>query len=128
MPGLEKLTKKMAAAVAALMESPTIEAAAGVVGIAPSSLYRWLKLPVFQLAYRAARTEAVDHAVARLQQSACKAVDALLRNTECGKAMAEIAAATAVLDRMVKLAEHSDLAERVEALEQAARLDKDNKP
>jgi len=34
-----------------------------------------------------------------------------------GKAMAEIAAATAVLDRMVKLAEHADMEARIAALE-----------
>ena len=38
--------------------------------------------------------------------------------------MAEIAASTAVLDRMVKLAEHSDLIARVEALEAQARAEK----
>jgi hypothetical protein len=58
------------AAVTALMESATtIEAGAQSVGVAASTLYRWLKLPAFQAAYRAAGAEAVDDVLARLQKA-----------------------------------------------------------
>src|SRR5262249_51751185 len=121
MSGPETLTRKQLAAVVALMESPTIEAAAQAVAVAVSTLYRWLKLPAFQAAYREARAEAVDDALARLQKGARKAADTLIRNCTCQKPTAEIAAAIAVLDRLVRLNDHADLEARIAALEELAR-------
>src|SRR5438876_1407873 len=104
----EKLTRKMSAAIVALMESPTVEAAALACGVAASTLYRWLKLPKFRAAYHLARTRAVDHAIARLQRCAAKAVETLEKNMGCDKPMVANAAALGVLDRMVRMVEHAD--------------------
>jgi hypothetical protein len=74
----------------------------------------------FQARYRAARRQVVEQAIAQLQQGTSEAVAALRRNLACGVPAAEIAAAKAVIDYSVKAIELTDLAERVEQLEQAA--------
>ena len=55
-----------------------------------------------------------------LQQTATQAVDALTRNLTCGIPAVEVGAAKSVLDQAIKAVELVDLAERIEALEQAA--------
>jgi hypothetical protein len=64
--------------------------------------------------------------VAQLQQATGEAVAALRRNLTCGTPAAEIAAAKAIIDQSVKGVELIDLAERVEALEQAAHAGTDD--
>jgi hypothetical protein len=62
----------------------------------------------------------VELAVTGLQQATSEAVETLCRNLKCGLPGSEIAAAKAVLDFAVKGVELVDLAERIEALEQAS--------
>ena len=73
----EKLSRKKNQAIAALLELPTIRAAAEAVGVGESTLYRWLGNDSFREAYAAARAEVVRHAVANLQRSTSEAVEAL---------------------------------------------------
>ncbi len=115
----EKQSRKGEAAITALLVCPTIESAAVEAGIAPATLRRWLAEDDFQRTYRAARRQAVEHAVAQLQQATGDAVDALRRNLMCGVPASEIAAAKAIIDQAIKGVELVDLAERIEALEQA---------
>jgi hypothetical protein len=110
------------AALAALLGEPTIEAAAKKAGVGESTLLRWMAEPEFKARYRAARRSVVESAVGRLQQAATQAVDALTRNLTCGTPAVEVGAAKSVLDQAIKAVELVDLAERVEALEQAAEL------
>ena len=110
------------AAIAALLAEPTIEAAATKAGVGESTLRRWLAEPGFKAAYRTARRLVVEAAIGRLQQAATEAVDALSRNLTCGNAAVEVGAAKAILDQSIKAVELVDLAERVEALEQASDL------
>jgi len=107
-------------AIAALLSEPTIAAAATKAGIGESTLLRWMAEPDFKARYRAARRSLVEGAIGRLQQAATMAVDALTRNLTCGIPAVEVGAAKSVLDQAVKAVELVDLAERVEALEQAA--------
>lgn len=62
----EKLTRHQDRAIAALLEHPTITAAAKASGIAETTLRRWLKLPGFASAYAAARRGIVDGVVNRI--------------------------------------------------------------
>ena len=110
------------AALAALLSEPTIEAAATKAGIGESTLLRWLAEPTFKARYRDARRQVVEAAVGRLQTVATKAVDTLERNLSCGIPAVEVGAAKSVLDQAVKAVELVDLAERIEALEQASEL------
>jgi hypothetical protein len=109
----------MEAAIAALLELPTIARAAEKVGVSEGTLHNWLKLPEFKAAWRAARQRVVEESIALLQRMSASAVATLHRNLTCGKPTAEIAAAVATLDRALRGVELADLIERVEMLEQA---------
>jgi len=115
-----KRLRREAAAIAALLAEPTVEAAAKRAGISESTLLRWLQDAAFSAEYRAARRAVVEGAIGRLQQTATQAVDALARNLRCGIPAVEVGAAKAVLDQAMRGLELLDLAERVAALEQAA--------
>jgi hypothetical protein len=108
------------AAIAALLVGPTIARAATKAGIGESTLLRWMAEPEFKARYRAARRQVVESAIGRLQQAATEAVDTLSRNLTCAIPAVEVGAAKAILDQSIKAVELVDLAERVEALEQAA--------
>jgi hypothetical protein len=108
------------AALAALLSESTIEAAAKTAGVGESTLLRWIQEPDFKARYRAARRSVVEGAIGRLQQAATQAVDALTRNLTCGTPAVEVGAARSILDQAIKAVELIDLAERIEALEQAA--------
>ena len=110
------------AALAALLSEPTIEAAATKAGIGESTLLRWMAEPAFKTRLRAARRSVVEGAIGRLQQATTQAVDALTRNLTCGTPSVEVGAAKGVLAQAIKAVELVDLAERIEALEQAAEL------
>jgi hypothetical protein len=67
-PG-DKLTGRQAAALAALLAEPTVQAAAVKAGIGERTLQRWLRDPGFISEFRAARRQLVEGAVARLQRA-----------------------------------------------------------
>ena len=110
------------AALAALLSEKTIAEAATKAGIGESTLLRWLADAEFKARYRAARRSVVESAIGRLQRAATEAVDALSRNLTCGIPAVEVGAARSVLDQAIKAVELVDLAERIEALEQASEL------
>ncbi len=113
----EKLTRKQDGAIAALLSAPTVAAAATAAGIGERTLRRWLRDSAFVAAYRDARRKVVEAAVARLQNVAYEAVDALQRNLTCGRPGDEIRAAATILERATRGVELIDLAERLDALE-----------
>jgi hypothetical protein len=106
----------MQQALAALLSTPTLADAARVAGISERTLRYWLKRPKFLAAYRRARRQLVEAAVARLQQIAWEAAEALRRNLTCGQPSNEIRAALGVLEQAAKGIELVDLAEQVEEL------------
>lgn len=111
----------MEAAILALLQQPTVEAAAKACDVGAVTLWRWMQRPDFQAAYRDARRRALEAAIAALQQAAGEAVETLRRNLRCGHAGAEVRAAVAILEQAHKGAELLDLEERIEALEEALR-------
>src|SRR5215203_4591079 len=115
-----KRPQREEAALTALLSEPTIAKAAARAGVSESTLLRWMAEPEFKARLRAARRSVVEAAIGRLQQAAAQAVDALARNLTCGIPAVEVGAARSVLDQAIKAVELVDLAERVEALEQAA--------
>ena len=117
-----KRSRQEEAALSALLSEPTIEIAAKQADIGESTLRRWLAEPEFKAKYRAARRQVVEAAIGRLQSAATKAVDTLERNLSCGIPAVEVGAAKSVLDQAIKAVELVDLAERIEALEQASEL------
>jgi hypothetical protein len=117
----QKITRKMHAAIAALLTEPTYSAAAARAGVHADTLGRWLKRPDFNAAYRQARRQVVDHAIARLSALTGKAIDALGRHVEGGTPALEVRAAVALLDSVRRLQDGEDLEERIAELE--ARLE-----
>lgn len=121
----EKLSRQQERVVAALLLEPTHEKAAERAEIGVATLRRWLKLPHFLAAYRAARREVVEGAVAALQQAGNRAVETLVKNLDAEKASDSNRAALTILDLAFRGADLLDLAQRMEVLE--ARLSNEGK-
>src|SRR5262249_48474001 len=113
----EKLTRRQEAAIAALIDAPTVAAAAAQARIGERTLRRWLALPNFKALYRQTRRELVEGAIGRIQAATVAAVDALTRNLTCGRPGDEIRAAAALLARAVRGIELLDLDGRLSDLE-----------
>ncbi len=114
----EKLTRKQEQAIAALLQHRTIADAARASGISEKTLWRWLQLPDFAAAYRAARRQVVERAVSELQAACGEAVETLKRNLHCENPAVEIRAAQIILEQAIKGVELMDLQERIERLEE----------
>lgn len=119
--GRHRLTARQERAVVALLEQPTLRAAAGAAGVSERTLRRWLADDVgFQAAYRAARTQVLQQATGRLQTAATEAVDTLrglLRSEE--KAEVRCKAALGILSSAATFERLENLGARIEALEAA---------
>jgi transposase-like protein len=117
-----KLGSKKEGAVLALLSQRSIEDAARVAGVGPRTLYRWMKEPEFDAAYREGKRAAFSQSIARLHQMASAAV------TTLGKAMIDpstppatkVRAADSILDHTAKAIELEDMEARLAALERSA--------
>lgn len=114
------------AAILALLSSKNVEEAALAASITPRTLYRWMKEPEFDAAYRAARRQAYGQSISRLQQGSTAAATTLLRVMvdATTPASTRVRAAEAVLSHAAKAIEIEDIDARLRELEQAAE---DNK-
>src|SRR5262245_44141989 len=115
--GEAKLTARQERGLVALLSSPSIVTAAQASGIAVQSLKRWLAEPGFQAAYRQARRQAVENAIAGLQGLAADAVEALRTALANPNKNISLRAARIILDYSVRGVELVDLEERLAALE-----------
>jgi hypothetical protein len=118
-----KFGRKMESAIAALLTQKNIEEAARAANIGANTLLRWLQVPEFQDAYRKARREAVQQAVARMQQATGAAAITILKlMTDAGvPAAVRLRAAECVFDQAIKGVELEDVEARVSELERLAR-------
>jgi len=116
----QKLSRKKESAIAALISLPTIGDAAKSVGVGEKTLFRWLKLPYFQEAYRKARKEIVTQAIAQIQNSLSDAVKTLsdIMKDSGAPASARVTAARSIIDTAIKAVEIEDLEFRLSALEE----------
>jgi transposase-like protein len=116
-----KFTRKKEEAVAALVSHKSIEDAARAIDVNPNTLLRWLQVPEFQGAFRKARREAVQQAVARLQQATGAAGVTILKlMTDANvPAAVRLRAAECVFDHAIKGVELEDIEVRVSELERA---------
>ena len=116
----EKMTRKMTEAVAALMTTASVGAAAERCGVAASTLERWIKQePVFQAEYREAKRQVLSHSLSLLIQVASRAVatlHAVMADPEA-PASARVSAARSALELGLRAIELEDLEQRVAALE-----------
>jgi hypothetical protein len=114
----DKLSRTQEKAIAALLSTRTIGEAAKTCGVNDATMWRWLQLPDFAAAYRAARRQVVERAVSELQAACGEAVETLKRNLHCENAAVEIRAAQIILEQAIKGVELMDLQERIERLEE----------
>ncbi len=124
-PG-SKFTRKKEAAIAALLTQRNVEDAARAVGIGTQTLLRWLKIPEFVKEYRNARREAVQQAVARMQQATGAAGTVVLKlmTDPNVPAAVKLRAAECVFDRAIKGIELEDIEARLSELEWATEESK----
>ena len=115
----EKFGRKKEAAVMALLSSRNVEEAARVAGVDPRTLYRWMKDPEFDAAYREAKRAAFSQSIARLHQMSSAAVSTLgkIMIDANAPASTRVRAADSILDHTSKAIETEDLAARVSELE-----------
>jgi hypothetical protein len=125
----EKFGRKQEEAIAALLTQRNVEEAARAAGIGVRTLLRWLKLPEFQTAYRQARREAFNQAIARLQQGTSAAATTLLKvMIEPGTpASVRVRAADSVLNHATKAIELEDIEARLSELERASEASRQMK-
>ncbi|MGA2588677.1 MAG: hypothetical protein ABSH32_02065 [Bryobacteraceae bacterium] len=74
-----KITRKQEEAIAAPLTQRSVEEAARVAKVGVRTLYRWLKEPAFDAAYRKARRDSFGQTIARLQQGSPAAAALLLK-------------------------------------------------
>lgn len=117
-----KLGRKKEEAIVALLSQRSIEDAARACNTPPRTLYRWLKEPEFDAAYRAARRTAYGQSIARLQQASTAATTTLLEvmNDPKTSGSTRVRAAESVLTHAAKSIELEDLQARISDLERAA--------
>lgn len=117
----EKVTPKQARGIAALLTEPTITAAAARAGVAPKTIYKWLRQPVFTEELRRVQNQEIDQAAARLAGGLSEALDELYSLMTGAKSEAvRRQAVTEWFDRTHQFIELRDLEQRLAALE--ARL------
>src|SRR5262249_35507797 len=118
-----KLTRKQEEVIVALLSQRNVEEAARVTKVAPRTVYRWMKDPDFDAAYREAKRSAFSQSIARLHQMCSAAVSTLGKvmvdaNTQ---ASTRVRAADSILNHTTKAIEIEDIAARVAALEEATQ-------
>jgi predicted site-specific integrase-resolvase len=115
----EKLSRRMEAAVAALLVAPTLEAAAQQSGVSVTTLRRWLRDPEFQRQFRAARRQVVEQATTQLQQSSGRAVHTLYELLSSDHPGTRCKAAVNILQLSIKSIELDDVLTRLADIEAA---------
>jgi hypothetical protein len=117
----DTLTPRQEKAIGYLLAEPSIRQAAQRAGIPEKTIYNWLGTPAFAEAYRLARREAANQAIAQLQQyssTAARVIVSIMVKESTPIAL-RLSAARTVLEFAVKAVELEDLAARLEALERA---------
>lgn len=115
----DKRERKRELAIAALLTSPSVEAAAKAVGVADATLRRWMAEEDFRAELRQARSQVLEHALNALGGALVEAVDALVRNLRCRRPSVEVAAARAIFELANQQAQLDQLGLRLERLEHA---------
>jgi phage terminase small subunit len=120
------LSTKQRRAIEALLSTGDVTAAAKEARVGKSSLYRWLREPVFLAAVREAETAALDELSRMLVRLGRTAVGTLAKEMSDPKAPwpTRVRAADASLARLLQLRELATLEARVTELERSVGLGK----
>lgn len=120
MSELKSLTHKQNRAIAALLESSSIEQAAFKAVVNPRTIYRWLDDQTFKTALSNAESKAIDRVSRRIVALSNKAVNGLesvLDNPSQLGAGNKRLAAVAILENLMRLRELATIEGRLAALE-----------
>ena len=117
------LSPRQLRAIHALLTRPTVTAAATVLGVAPSTLYRWLGEPPFRQALAQAEGEAVAAAGRRLAALAENALDTVadVMADPTNPAPVRVRAAEVVLGHLLRYREIVGFEGRLTDLEKELR-------
>ena len=124
-PTRSELSPKQRKAVAALLSTGEVKAAAAEAGIHRDTLHRWLKEPQFLAAVREAEADALDELsrlLVRLGRTAVATI-AKAMSDPVTPAATRVRAADVALNRLLQLRELAQLEARVQALEAAAGVE-----
>ena len=119
------LTPQQEQCVIALLNEPTVAAAAKSVGVTDRTVYRWMDEPAFSRVYRKARRQGFSQAIGMAQKYAPHAVQCLMKliaDPACPHAV-KATSSGMLLKFSRESIELDDLVERVEAIE-ATQKDK----
>ena len=124
-PTLQQLSSKQRKAIQALLVTGEVKAAAAEAGVHRDTLHRWLKDPKFLGAVHAAEAEALDELSRLLVGLGRTAVStiATAMSDPVTPVATRVRAADVALGRLLQLRELAQLEARVQALEQAARIE-----
>ena len=116
-----KFGRKKEAAIAALLSGKSQAEAARGIGVDPSTMKRWLRLPEFQAEYLQVRREIMSQASARIQNNAVGLTSLALKlvSQEATPASVKAHLILGLLDRGNQAVEREDILIRLAALENA---------
>ncbi len=120
----EKLTAKQETMIAALVAGHTIQTAAKAANVSERQAHRWLLLPHFQSAYKAAQKAVFNQALQGLMLRVDKAIEALDKHMshEDTPPGSQIRAAQIILEQAISVHKTNELEAEIEALKQALDL------
>ncbi len=101
----------------ALIETSSIREAAKNSGVCEATIYNYLRDSEFKTAYRAARRQTVESAIAQMQNAASEAVERLKELQYCENPAVAARCAQIIFENSVKGMETIDILERLETLE-----------
>jgi hypothetical protein len=114
-----KFERRHELAIAALLKTTSVSAAAKASGVGERTLRRWLDMPEFQAAYRRARRELISGAVHALLQATSSATDTLIAIMQDADqpATARVSAARTILQMVLRALNDDNVHERLSEME-----------
>ncbi len=116
-----ELSPKQEMLITALLSLPTIEAASLATGITSKTARIWMKQPVFQDAYKAAKGAVFDDALDELRDCAKEAIDTLKSNLKALEPAVQVRAAHIILTQSIQVHKIEALEARIQELEEALK-------
>jgi hypothetical protein len=117
----QKLTRKMEAAIGALLSCPSIEQAAAQCGVSYRTLRKWLDLPEFVDQYRRQRRRVQEAAVNHLVRSVAAAASKLQQLLGSDNETIALRAAVEILEQARSGLEQLDVVAAIEDLTHRVR-------
>ena len=114
-----ELTARQSKAIAAILEAPSVEAAARTAGVAKSTLYEWIRQDPFRLALEAARGDIYREGIDTLKGAARKAAGRLIELLDSRNENTRRLTAREILALSMKIDETQTLEKRLTAIEEA---------